>query len=53
MMDFSFNEKSKGMKGGLMKEKNFKEVQVSELQDYFDKCYFYPWMINLRRNISN
>eukprot|EP00842_Homolaphlyctis_polyrhiza_P002082 jgi/Hompol1/2875/HPOL_006205-RA len=31
ILDFQFNEKSKGMKGGLIKEKTFKDSQLSKM----------------------
>ncbi|KAJ3276472.1 Cytoplasmic FMR1-interacting protein 2 [Terramyces sp. JEL0728] len=52
LLDLIFNDKSKGMKGGMMKEKNFKESQVTELQKFFDESHFYPLMISFKSNLS-
>jgi cytoplasmic FMR1 interacting protein len=51
ILDLSFNEKSKGMKGGLMKEKNFKETQVAELERFFNESYHYTRMMDLSNTI--
>ncbi|KAJ1343340.1 hypothetical protein BSLG_002366 [Batrachochytrium salamandrivorans] len=48
LLDFIFNEKSKGMKGGLIKEKTFKDIQVVEMQRFFDESFFYLPMIRLQ-----
>ncbi|KAJ3322394.1 Cytoplasmic FMR1-interacting protein 2 [Boothiomyces sp. JEL0866] len=53
LLDLIFNEKSKGMKGGMMKEKNFKESQVAELQKFFDDSHYYPLMINIKKTIAD
>nr|KAJ3422345.1 Cytoplasmic FMR1-interacting protein 2 [Polyrhizophydium stewartii] len=52
LMDFVFNEKSKGMKGGLIKEKNFKDAQVAELQRFFDDSFFFRQMMQLSETIK-
>ncbi|KAI8901764.1 cytoplasmic fragile-X interacting family-domain-containing protein [Globomyces pollinis-pini] len=52
MLDLCFNEKSKGMKGGLMKEKSFKDNQVTELQQFFNNSYFFSFMIDFKNSIS-
>ncbi|KAJ3262628.1 Cytoplasmic FMR1-interacting protein 2 [Boothiomyces macroporosus] len=53
LLDLIFNEKSKGMKGGMMKEKNFKESQVTELQKFFDDSHYYPLMMNIKKTIAD
>ncbi|KAJ3311868.1 Cytoplasmic FMR1-interacting protein 2 [Boothiomyces sp. JEL0838] len=53
LLDLIFNEKSKGMKGGMMKEKNFKESQVTELQRFFDDSHYYPLMMNIKKTIAD
>lgn len=35
-----------------MKEKNFKEPQVAELQKFFDISFFYPQMMELNTTIK-
>ena len=50
MLDFMFNEKSKNMKGGLMKEKNFKDTQIAELQKFFDDSFHFTLMTDLNSN---
>ena len=50
-LDLMFNEKAKGMKGGLMKEKTFKDSQVAELQSFFDKSFYYGTMLDLPNSI--
>lgn len=50
-VDFGFNEKSKGMKGGLMKEKDFKENHVAEVDRFFESSILYPYMIDLRGTV--
>ncbi len=52
MMDFMFNEKSKGMKGGLLKEKTFKDSQVQELQQFFNSSYFYQYMLDVHGTVT-
>ncbi|OAJ36290.1 hypothetical protein BDEG_20482 [Batrachochytrium dendrobatidis JEL423] len=47
IMDFIFNEKSKGMKGSIIKEKTFKDAQVNEMQKFFDESFYYLPMTNL------
>lgn len=47
VLDFSFNEKAKGMKGGLMREKDFKDSQVHEVRDFIARSAMYPHMLNL------
>ena len=51
MIDFCTNEKSKGLQGGFMKEKTLKENQVVELQKFFIRSFYFPWMINLSETI--
>ena len=51
-LDLVFNEKAKGMKGGLMKEKTFKDAQVAELQAFFDKSFYFGIMTDLQNSIS-
>ncbi|TPX31592.1 hypothetical protein SmJEL517_g05099 [Synchytrium microbalum] len=46
LLDFCFNEKAKGMKGGLMREKDFKDAQVTEMQSFMDKSYFFPYILD-------
>ncbi|KAH6563780.1 hypothetical protein BASA62_008306 [Batrachochytrium salamandrivorans] len=53
LLDFIFNEKSKGMKGGLIKEKTFKDIQVVEMQRFFDESFFYLPMIRLQETIRD
>jgi cytoplasmic FMR1 interacting protein len=52
MLELMFSEKSKGMKGGMMKEKNFKDNQVEELQKFFDDSFYFPDMLNLAKSIK-
>ncbi|KAJ3091316.1 Cytoplasmic FMR1-interacting protein 2, partial [Quaeritorhiza haematococci] len=52
LLDYAFNDKSKGMKGGLMREKDFKDNQVNEMQDFMDKSAFYPYMADLRGTVK-
>lgn len=52
-LDLMFNEKSKGMKGGMMKEKNFKEKDVAELQKFCDESFYYPKMMALADTIRS
>ncbi|KAJ3331715.1 Cytoplasmic FMR1-interacting protein 2, partial [Kappamyces sp. JEL0680] len=52
-LDLMFSEKSKGMKGGLMKEKNFKDSQVAELQKFYDDSFTYPQMMSLSTTIRD
>ncbi|KAL5032354.1 hypothetical protein BDV3_000939 [Batrachochytrium dendrobatidis] len=51
IMDFIFNEKSKGMKGSIIKEKTFKDAQVNEMQKFFDESFYYLPMTNLSETI--
>jgi cytoplasmic FMR1 interacting protein len=51
ILDLSFNEKSKGMKGGIMKEKNFKETQVVELERFFNDSNHFTRMMDLGNTI--
>ncbi|RKO82996.1 cytoplasmic FMR1-interacting, partial [Blyttiomyces helicus] len=51
-LDSVFNEKAKGMKGGLMKEKDFKDSLVAEMQAFYAKSYFYPYMLDLKATVS-
>lgn len=53
MLDFMFNEKSKNMKGGLMKEKNFKDAQIAELQKFFDDSFHFTLMTDLNNTIRD
>lgn len=48
-----FNEKSKGMKGGMMKEKNFKDTQITELQTFFYDSYYFAEMMDLTSAIRD
>jgi cytoplasmic FMR1 interacting protein len=52
MLDFMFSEKSKNMKGGLMKEKNFKDAQITELQKFYDESFFFPDMMDLHGKLK-
>ncbi|KAI9208741.1 cytoplasmic fragile-X interacting family-domain-containing protein [Polychytrium aggregatum] len=53
LMGFAFSEKSKGMKGGLLKEKDFKESHVDEMQDFFYKSYYFPHMIDFKGTVES
>ncbi|KAG5457418.1 MAG: cytoplasmic fragile-X interacting family-domain-containing protein [Olpidium bornovanus] len=41
-----YNEKAKGMKGGLLKEKDLKENQVEEMNLFSDRSFYYGAMLN-------
>ncbi|KAJ3384847.1 Cytoplasmic FMR1-interacting protein 2 [Lobulomyces angularis] len=51
-LDYGFSDKSKGMKGGLMKEKDFKDYQVAEVQKFFDFCLYFPCMMDLKGTVE-
>ena len=38
------NENSKGMKGGFLQEKDFKDQQISEIQRFVDFLFLYRIM---------
>jgi cytoplasmic FMR1 interacting protein len=52
-LDLLFNEKSKGMKGGMFQEKNFKEKEVAELQKFCNDSFYYPSMLALADTIRS
>ena len=47
LLDATVNEKSKGMQGGFLKEKDFKDNHVTEVGDFLNKSYFFPGMLSL------
>ena len=51
-LDYLFNEKSKGMKGGLLKEKDFKETQIQEVEQFLESSYYYPAMLDFRKTLE-
>ncbi len=40
------------MKGGLIKEKDFKDNQVAEVQKFLDQCSFYVHVINIKDSVA-
>jgi cytoplasmic FMR1 interacting protein len=50
-LELMISEKSKGMKGGMLKEKDFKESQVVELQKFLDDSLHYAEMLSLSTTI--
>jgi hypothetical protein len=46
-LDFAFNDKAKGMKGGLLKEKDLKDSHVQELKAFFNQLGVFPLMLDL------
>ncbi|TPX39959.1 hypothetical protein SeMB42_g06173 [Synchytrium endobioticum] len=51
-LDFCFSDKAKGMKGGLMREKDFKDAHVAEMQAFMDKSYFFPYMMDFTNMVQ-
>lgn len=48
LLDQSYSDKAKGMKGGLLKEKDFKESQVDEMTAFYDRSFFYAAMLDFK-----
>jgi hypothetical protein len=46
-----FSEKSKNMKSGLMKEKNFKDSHTIELQKFYDDTFYFIPMTELQGTV--
>jgi hypothetical protein len=53
LLDSAFNEKAKGMKGGLMKDKDFKDTQVQEMRAFFAETYLFPYMLSYSGKTEN
>jgi cytoplasmic FMR1 interacting protein len=51
MLSLACDERSKGMKGGLMKEKNFSSGQVSELERFFDLSIIFKYLLDIHGGI--
>ncbi|KAI9357327.1 cytoplasmic fragile-X interacting family-domain-containing protein [Zopfochytrium polystomum] len=43
-LDFASNAKSKGMKGSLLREKDFKDAQVVQIENFLNESFFYSHM---------
>ncbi|KAJ3281602.1 Cytoplasmic FMR1-interacting protein 2, partial [Borealophlyctis nickersoniae] len=52
LLDYCYNEKSKGMKGGLMREKDFKDAQVNDMREFWERSYYWTFMLDLKGTIS-
>lgn len=48
LIEFCINEKSKGMKGGLLRDKDFKDSQVSEITTFLNKTIFFSYMLDIK-----
>lgn len=48
-----FNDRAKGMKAGLMKEKDLKDAQISDLTDFYDRSFFFPYMADFKSKLPN
>ncbi|KAI9101038.1 cytoplasmic fragile-X interacting family-domain-containing protein [Phlyctochytrium arcticum] len=52
ILNSCFSEKAKGMKGGLMREKDFKESQVEEVKDFLTRSSMYLCMLDIDGTVS-
>ncbi|TPX72953.1 hypothetical protein SpCBS45565_g00163 [Spizellomyces sp. 'palustris'] len=51
ILNSCFNEKAKGMKGGLMREKDFKDSQANEVQEFLTRSRMYLPMLDLEGTV--
>ncbi|KAI8800305.1 cytoplasmic fragile-X interacting family-domain-containing protein [Cladochytrium replicatum] len=47
LLELGFSDRAKGMKGGLMKEKSFKDNHISDYQTFVSKSYFFVYMYDI------
>lgn len=47
-VEFCINEKSKGMKGGMLREKDFKDSQVLEIGAFLDTTLYFPYLLDIK-----
>ncbi|KAI8818565.1 cytoplasmic fragile-X interacting family-domain-containing protein [Fimicolochytrium jonesii] len=52
VLHLCFSDKAKGMKGGLMKEKDFKDAQVAEVDAFLARTALYFPMLNLEGTVQ-
>ncbi|RKP00962.1 hypothetical protein CXG81DRAFT_12588 [Caulochytrium protostelioides] len=52
LLDTTLNERAKGMKGGLMREKDLKETQVTELQAFYQRSMLFPEMLDFASTVQ-
>jgi cytoplasmic FMR1 interacting protein len=51
-VEYCINERSKGMKGGLLREKDFKDSQVADINAFLDTTLNFPYMLDLKGTIE-
>lgn len=51
LLFYATNERSKGMQGGLMKNKDFKESHVNESKEFLEKSRFFTDMIDFDNSV--
>ena len=47
LVEFSCNEKGKGMKGGIMKEKDFRESQINDMLHFAHSIQDFMYILDL------
>ncbi|TPX53931.1 hypothetical protein PhCBS80983_g06110 [Powellomyces hirtus] len=53
VLKLCFTEKAKGMRGGLMREKDFKDSQVNEVQQFMTGVSMYPPMMDIEGTVRD
>jgi hypothetical protein len=51
MLDSAISEKAKGMQGGFLKEKDFKDSHVEPAMEFMTQSFFFPCMMDFRGGI--
>ena len=49
LLDYGTGERAKGMQGGFLKEKDFKDSHVTEVTDFLAKSFYFPHMLDFTR----
>eukprot|EP00158_Paraphelidium_tribonemae_P007486 Partr_v1_DN28266_c0_g1_i2_m75668 putative cytoplasmic FMR1 interacting protein len=53
LLDYSTSDKAKGMQGGFLKEKDFKENQVAEVAEFLNKATFFQPMLEFFETVRD
>ncbi|KAJ3433774.1 cytoplasmic fmr1-interacting protein-related [Anaeramoeba flamelloides] len=51
LLENMFSEKAAGMKGGFMKGKDFTSGEVKEFQEFLNKLWVYPYLMNYSETV--
>ena len=51
LLEYGTSDRSKGMQGGFLKEKDFKDTHVQEVNDFMNKSSFYPAMLEFGETV--